>query len=124
MIYRNITIDPFNAAPRIIDDGDVGFTADGNFLRSGSEGYLGDERTAETIGVTGDENVARWTFAGVTPGWYRVAVTWVGGANRTRDAQFSVLDGDVIASLQFFADPSKAPDGACVAQSKHELKTE
>jgi hypothetical protein len=58
---------------------------------SRTEGYLGDERFAGT--GTGDR-VATWSFGGVTPGWYRVAVTWIPGANRASDAQFQVFNGD------------------------------
>ena len=94
VVYNNIPLDPFHTGPRIIDDGDVGFTADPVFGRSPSEGYRGDERYA----APGDgRQHATWTFDGVTPGWYSVAVTWVPGANRARDAQYSVLDGSTPA---------------------------
>mgnify|MGYP000635707094 CR=1 FL=1 len=99
VVYDNVEfVETSTSGVRILDNDDYGYsqvTGSGQgFLRSRTEGYLGDERTAETIGVTGSENIARWTFAGVTPGWYRVAVTWLAGANRASNAQFEVLDGD------------------------------
>ena len=45
------------------------------------------------------DRVATYTFAGVTPGWYRVAVTWVPGPNGATDAQFRVLDGATPATI-------------------------
>jgi hypothetical protein len=36
---------------------------------------------------------ATWTFTGLTPGVYRVSVTWDPAANRAPDAAFTVLDG-------------------------------
>ena len=92
-VYDSIeNVEPFNALPRAIDNDDPGYTQDGHFRYTTSEGYLGDERSAETIGVTGNENIARWTFSGVTDGFYRVAATWVPGVNRATDATFRVLD--------------------------------
>ena len=93
ILYANMeNVEPYNARPRIIDNDDPGYSQVGHFRRTTAEGYLGDERTAETYG-DGGTNVARWTFSGVTPGWYRVAATWMPGANRATDASYRVLDG-------------------------------
>ena len=93
ILYANMeNVEPYNARPRIIDNDDPGYSQVGHFRRTTAEGYLGDERTAETYG-DGGTNVARWTFSGVTPGWYRVAATWIPGANRATDASYRVLDG-------------------------------
>jgi autotransporter-associated beta strand protein len=95
IVYANIElVETFNTSPRIIDNDDPGYSQDGTWGRSRSEGYLGDERSAAPgIG----NKVARWTFAGVTPGWYRVAATWVHGPNRATNAQYRVLDGAAAA---------------------------
>ncbi|MCP3970134.1 MAG: hypothetical protein GY717_07425, partial [Rhodobacteraceae bacterium] len=89
------TVEPFNASARIVDNDDSGWSLTGTMGRSRSEGYLGDERSAGT--GTGN-NVGRWSFDGLTPGWHRVAVTWIPGPNRATNAAYRVLDGSVPAT--------------------------
>jgi hypothetical protein len=104
--YENVeAVEPFNAAPRIIDNDDPGYSQDGPLGRSRCEGFLGDERFSNT--GTG-QNVARWTFAGVTPGWYHVAATWVPGPDRATNAQFRVLDGAAAADAYLWDNPHGA----------------
>ncbi len=40
-------------------------------------------------------NTATWTFTGLPPGRYQVAVTWTPGTQRASNAGFTVLDGKV-----------------------------
>ena len=96
VLYQDIeVVEPFNAAARIIDNDDPGYSGDPGFILGTSEGYLGDNRGS----LSGDgSNVARWTFEGVTPGWHRVAVTWPDAGGRVPDAQFAVLDGATSAT--------------------------
>ena len=94
IVYANMIVDPVDVAPRIIDNDDLGFRTTAGWGRTTSEGYRGDERFA-AAGV-GDQ-AATWSFFGVTPGWYRVAATWLAGANRATNAQFQVLNGDLPA---------------------------
>ncbi len=96
IVYDNIElVEVFNAAARIVDNDDLGFSMVGSLGRSRSEGFLGDERSSGT--GTGN-NVGIWTFQGVTPGWYRLAATWVPGPDRASGAQFEVLDGETPAT--------------------------
>jgi subtilisin family serine protease len=77
-------------APVIVDDGNAGFTSVGEWTRWTNQGYLGD--VDESLPGTGAD-VATWTFAGLTPGEYRVAATWTPYINRASDAPFAIFDG-------------------------------
>ena len=88
VVYDGVEwVETSDAQSRILDNDDYGYSQTGWWDRSRSEGYLGDERFSNS--GTG-ANVARWTAEGVTPGWYRVAATWVPGPNRATNAQFRV----------------------------------
>jgi hypothetical protein len=76
--------------PRIIDNGDPGFSAVGEWTDYRYEGYQGDMHYS-WLGSGGD--VATWSFSGLTPGQYRVSASWTIHANRATDAPFTVLDG-------------------------------
>jgi hypothetical protein len=73
----------------IIDDGDPGFSATDGFFAFSGQGHLNDVHFAH---LDSGEQAATWTF-GVTPGTYRVSVTWSAHPNRATDAPFTVLDG-------------------------------
>ncbi len=83
-----VTVVP-SLEPRVLDDGDAGFTTTGAWTPFSGQGLGGDV----TFAAAGDgSSVARWTFA-VTPGQYRVAATWSPYANRATDAPYTILDG-------------------------------
>mgnify|MGYP000485314846 CR=1 FL=1 len=96
---------PARRREAIIDDGEPGFSTRGNWGRTTVEGYAGDVRFA----LAGNgSNVATWTFGSITPGWYRVSVTYVPGPDRATDAQFQVLDTDGSPALMRLGDGSPA----------------
>ena len=79
------------AAPvQIVDNGDAGFTTVGAWRRWSGQGFENDIHEGQPGDGTG---VARWTFADLSAGMYRVAVTWSAYSNRATDAPFSVWDG-------------------------------
>jgi subtilisin family serine protease len=75
---------------RSLDDNQAGFSASGNWATYTGDGVNG-ELHYKAAG-TGDDG-ASWTFVGLTPGSYRVSVTWTPYANRAPDATYTVLDG-------------------------------
>lgn len=56
-----------------------------------NEGFQGS--TYVSPAGTG-ENVATWLFSGLTPGQYRVSVTWSPGADRATNAPYALFDGN------------------------------
>jgi hypothetical protein len=108
-----VTLKPFNVAPRIVDDGGDFYTespsaAEGNFavfkhwnqVRSAGS-YGGDFRYnfADTqSGVRGSEHTATWSFPGLSPGRYRVSISFPDPAisplpsTLASDAEFTILD--------------------------------
>ncbi len=81
--------------PLVIDDSDAGFSYVGEWTRWTNQGFEGDVH--ESLPGAGDD-VASWTFAGLNPGQYAVAVTWTHDHNRASDAPFSVLDGGTLVA--------------------------
>jgi hypothetical protein len=75
---------------QIIDDRDDGFQTMGTWSVATNQGYQQDVRY--TTSGTGQDK-ATWTFD-VTPGQYRVSVTWTPHSNRATNAPYMVLDGD------------------------------
>jgi hypothetical protein len=90
VIADAIRIERLTASPvTIVDDGDAGFSATGGFVTTTGQGFQSDFRSAAA--GTGSEE-ATWTFA-VTPGIYRVSVTWTPNANRATNAPYLIQDG-------------------------------
>ncbi len=82
--YQAMTI-----APKIIDNHDAGWDTLG-FIKNTSAGYLGDYAYG---GNSYASEFARWTFD-VTPGTYRVSVTWPDRPYReATNAPFSIYNG-------------------------------
>jgi hypothetical protein len=79
-----------NDPVQVLDNRDAGFSATGGFTSYPGQGFRNDVTFAAA--GTGSET-ATWTFAGLTPGSYRVRVTWSTHPNRATDAPFTVLDG-------------------------------
>ncbi len=75
--------------PRIIDDGDTGFSTTGGWYPYSDLGF-GDDLHYSFVGDGSD--VASWTFT-VTPGQYEVAATWSEHPNRATNAPYEVFDG-------------------------------
>ena len=83
-------------APIIIDNGDNSYTTDGPWLAANDQGFEGD---VEFIAGGGDgQNIARWSFTGLTPGVYVPAATWTANANRATDAPFTLFDNNALIS--------------------------
>lgn len=76
-------------AVQIIDNGDAGFAAVGEWSRWTGQGYENDiHESLPGIGA----DVASWAFTGLVPGTYRVAATWSVYTNRATNAPFTILD--------------------------------
>jgi uncharacterized protein (DUF1800 family) len=75
---------------RIIDDGNPGFRTVGPWTAQTGRGY---QNTVHTIAAGTGANVATWTFGGLEPGRYLVAVTWPAGSALATDARFVVHNG-------------------------------
>lgn len=75
---------------RIIDDGDAGFNATGNFQSWPTGGYQSDVYYA--LAGSGS-SIATWTFNNLTPGTYKVAATWSPYVNRATNSPFTIKDG-------------------------------
>ncbi len=75
------------ASPRIMDDGDAGFSTTGEWSHSPKAGFRDDALAAKS----GQFSAARWTFNNITPGYrYRVSATWPAGANQATAARYSI----------------------------------
>ena len=84
------TVSGVVSTTRIMDDGDTGFSATNGFTFYQGTGYQNDVRYA----LAGNgSNVAKWTFANVSPGIYRVAATWSPYSGRASNAPYSIYDG-------------------------------
>jgi len=84
----DVTGDP-PPAVQVIDNGNAGFSTTGTWIAYPGQGYQDDVHYAAAGPGT---NVAEWTTA-VTPGRYRVAVTWSPEVNRATNAPFTVRGG-------------------------------
>jgi hypothetical protein len=96
VLYTSIeTMDLPNSAPKIIDNGDLGWSFDGAWRSNRSQGYEQDIHFAWNAQTS---QVARWTFNGVSDGEYVVSVTWTSGRryDRADDVLYSVLDNETL----------------------------
>ena len=85
--------------PRIIDDGDTGFSASGWTETVDALAFARDVRTADP---TGGPRTATYSFTGLAPGQYRVAATWTAGPNRASNVLYTIRDGsNVLATGRF-----------------------
>ena len=83
----------------VIDDGDSGWVATGSWTlyTANSDDYQNDIRYDEA--GSGSEYVT-YTFTGLSPGLYDVAVNWSVHSNRATDAPFSVYnDGSLLETV-------------------------
>lgn len=73
----------------IVDNGDPGFSASGNWFPSTSvSGYYGDDYQARQTASTSD--AATWSFQVHTEGDYEVFARWTSGSNRATTAPYIV----------------------------------
>ena len=86
-----IRIERVGDLPTVVDNADPGFSLSGPGWSGavGTDGYNGTYRFA-AAGSGG--NVAQWAFM-VTPGQYRVSVTWSPHSLFATNAAYTVLDG-------------------------------
>jgi hypothetical protein len=107
----NFTISGVVAPVRIFDNGDSVFSTVGNWEPFDGQGFQNDVHFS-AAGTGAD--VASWTIP-VSPGQYRVAVTWSTHLNRATDARFTVLNGGTeLATIninQELPPAGAAPDG-------------
>jgi hypothetical protein len=81
---------------QIVDDGDSSFAVTVEFVAFAGQGYENDVHYAAA--GTGSQT-ATWTFVGLTPGVYRVSVTWSEHPNRATNAPFTVFEGSPGAGI-------------------------
>ena len=79
----------------IIDDGDVGYSTDGDWLIANDQGFNGD---VQFIAGGVGQNSASWTFTNLANGIYVPAVTWTAISNRAPDARYSIFDGNTLVA--------------------------
>ncbi|MCA9245959.1 MAG: choice-of-anchor D domain-containing protein [Planctomycetales bacterium] len=117
--YQNLeTIIGQNQAPRVIDNGEIGFYENSpatpsfrvpDWITAVDQGYNGDFSSGRP---DGDLNTAVWNFDGLMPGRYRVSATWPEVPNAhviSKSALFRAYDNDAeIASAT--VDQSIAPN--------------
>lgn len=97
IVYSEIeTVEVYNGAARIVDNADSGWSTVGAWAPWSGEGYQNDVHSI--VGSASD--IARWTFDGVTPGYYQVAITWPEKSDRTTTAQFRIKDGATVIYSQ------------------------
>ncbi len=75
----------------IVDNGDLAFSYVGTWSDD-TGGYEGDFRT---INTGSGSDAASWTFTGLEPGTYEVAISWVEAPDRATDSPWFVLDDGV-----------------------------
>ncbi len=75
--------------PRIMDNGDSGFSTAGPWTPFVGQGHAND---VHFVAKGSGSAQATWTFT-VEPGTYDVAATWTAHANRATDAPYTVFDG-------------------------------
>ena len=88
-ISGTVTVTGSGPEIAIVDDGGAGYTATGSWNTYGGVG-AGSDFAYKQVGTGA---TATWTATGLTPGRYRVSVTWEPYTNRTIDAPYTVLDG-------------------------------
>jgi hypothetical protein len=81
-------------AVQIIDNGDAAYGTVGSWFYSSGLGHGGD---IQYSALGSGDDVARWTF-NVTPGRYRVSVSWLAHANRASDAPYAIFNGSNVLS--------------------------
>ncbi len=89
LIADAVRIERVRDLPLIIDNGDTGFSAIGDWVPYSSLGFEGDLQY-NAAGAGSD--TASWSFT-VAPGTYQVAATWAPHSNRASDAPYTVYDG-------------------------------
>lgn len=107
----SISCNNLNPNPVIIDNGEAGFSftpITGNWINfpgSGSNlGYEGTDSTnkdyhyVENTNRGEDFSTASWTFSGLTPGTYEVAMTWDSFGNYATNAPVNAYDGATLLS--------------------------
>ena len=77
------------AVLEIIDNGDVGFSAVGEWSRWTGQGFEND--VDESLPGIGADAVS-WTFTDLPAGEYRVSATWTAFSNRASEAPFTIFD--------------------------------
>ena len=83
---------PSSELPRVVDDGQAGYTESGAaWRRGGLSGASGNGYRFVPRGT--GTNRASWTFGGLTQGRYEVFASWVAHGNRASNAPFTILDG-------------------------------
>ena len=77
------------AVKEIIDNGDPGFSAVGEWSRWTGQGFEND--IDESLPGIGMDSVS-WTFTDLPAGEYRVSATWTAFSNRASEAPFTIFD--------------------------------
>ncbi|SIN79215.1 VCBS repeat-containing protein [Singulisphaera sp. GP187] len=78
---------------KVIDDGESGFVATGNWVFVASNYSFRDDFGYGASAGTNGSSTATWTFENLTPGQYLVAATWEPLINRATNAPYTILDG-------------------------------
>jgi len=104
---------------QIIDDADAGFTATAGWSNYAGNRIISGYNTNFTFAPSGAGNeTATWTFTGLAPGDYQIAITWHDrGIYRATNARYEVLDG---ATSLAFGDVNQqtAPTGGPVVDGE------
>ncbi len=94
-------------APRVIDDGDAGFSTTAGWTYYPNQGYQNDVRYT---GLGDGSKTATWTFNDLAPGLYRVSATWSAQANRATNAPYTITDtGNPSKAVTVLVNQESAP---------------
>src|SRR5262249_12226482 len=79
--------------PRVIDNGQPGYTEAGSGWTDYAAGYNGGLRFHAP---GGGANTAAWQVSGLAPGYYTVQATWNASGNHASNAPYAIYDGAVL----------------------------
>jgi subtilisin family serine protease len=101
----NFTVQGTVSVLLTIDSGEAGFSATGGWVNYNGAGLDGD---MHFIQAGSGSETATWSFTGLAPGKYRVAVTWEEYSNRVSNAAYTVQD-DFAELATLVVDQRQAP---------------
>jgi len=95
----------------IVDDSGSGFSLNGNWTSAASTSAVQGEFRSAATGQGND--IATWTFQGLSPGHYQVDTTWVPFGNRATNAPYTIFSGNSLQTV--LVNQQQAPNDSSAA---------